>query len=122
MCNGILWGQEEKQMQIMPRTTVYEIAGNPEDVAATHAGPNGAGKYYGCITRGKGRRYEILFATPPMFDTAEAADDAMRQLIDAVTAWLDGDLKNPQNTFVNLLTGKESPVIRRILVAAAAAN
>jgi hypothetical protein len=39
----------------MMRLTAYEIAANPDDVIATHAGPDRNGKYRGCITRGDRR-------------------------------------------------------------------
>jgi hypothetical protein len=69
----------------MAGITAYEIA--------THAGPHKNSRYYGCITRGEGGRYRIIFATPAMFETAEVADDAMRQVIIATTAWVENDLK-----------------------------
>jgi len=103
---------------IMTRLRAYEIAGNPDDIIATHAGPDTMGRYYGFITRGKIGRYQIIFATTAIFDTAEAADDAMCELIAALTLWHEDDIKDPKNTAVNLITGQESSVIRKIVAAA----
>lgn len=107
------------EQPMMTRITAYEIAGNPDDIMATHAGPAKDGKYYGFITRGAHGRYRPLISTPAMFDTAEAADEGMRQLIIATTAWVENDFKDPQNAFVALLTGKEGPLVRQIVAATA---
>jgi len=61
----------------MTRGTAHEIAGNLDDIIATHAGPNSAGKYCGFITRGEVGRYRIIISTGPFFNTPESADDAM---------------------------------------------
>ena len=106
----------------MRRLTAYEIAGNPDDIIATHAGPDNAGKYCGFITRGEEGRYRILISTEPIFDTAEAADDAMRNEIASITAWVENDLKDPENQLVKLLAGQEGPVVCQIVVAAQSAD
>ena len=102
----------------MTRGTAYAIAGNP-DVIATHAGPNGAGKYCGFITRGEEQRYEPLISTGPLFDTPEAADEAMRKVIAAAMEWVKHDLDDPRNLLIDILTGKEGPAIRQVVAAAA---
>jgi hypothetical protein len=106
----------------MTRFTAYQIAGNPDDIVATHGGPDERGKYCGFITRGEEGRYRILISTEPIFDTAEAADDAMRNEIIAVTAWAENDLKDPENQLVKLLTSEEGPVVCQIVTAAQSAD
>jgi hypothetical protein len=106
----------------MRRLTAYEIAGNPDDIIATHAGPDNAGKYCGFITRGEEGRYRILISTEPIFDTAKAAEDAMRDEIIAVTTWVENDLKDPENQLVKLLTSEEGPVVCQIVAAAQSAD
>jgi hypothetical protein len=104
----------------MTRYTAYEIACNPDDIIPTHAGPDKATrKYSGFITRGEVGRYRILISTPPIFDTAEAADEAMRQGIVVTTEWAENDLKNPENPLIHLLTSAEGPLIGQIVGAAA---
>jgi hypothetical protein len=104
----------------MTRGTAHEIAGNLDDIIATHAGPNSAGKYCGFITRGEVGRYRIIISTGPFFNTPESADDAMRKVIVAVTEWAEHDLDDPRNLLVNILTGKEGSVISQVVTAAAA--
>jgi len=104
----------------MRRLTAYEIAGNPDDVIATHAGPDANGKYYGCITRGEQEKYRMLISTGPLFDTPESAEAAMQRTIAAVTEWAKNDLEDPRNLLVNILTKEEGPVIRSIVEAAKA--
>jgi hypothetical protein len=106
----------------MTRLTAYEIVGNPDDIVVTHAGPDNNGKYCGFITRGEEGRYRPLISTEPIFDTADAAENAMRNEIIAVTAWVENDLKDPRNQLVKLLTGEEGPIVCQIVAAAAAAD
>ena len=106
----------------MMRRTAYEIAGNPGDIVVTHAGPNDAGKYCGFITRGEEGRYRPLISTEPIFDTAEAANDAMRNEIIAVATWVENDLKDPGNQLAKLLAGEEGPVVCQIVAAAQSAG
>jgi hypothetical protein len=104
----------------MKRGTAYEIAGNPNDIIATH-GRASTGKYCGFITRGEVGRYRTLISTGPFFDTPESADDAMQKVIIAVTEWAEHDLDDPRNLLVNIiLTSKEGPVISQVVTAAAA--
>jgi hypothetical protein len=72
----------------MTRLTAYEIAGNPNDVIATSAGPNRNGKYRGFITRGEMHRFKILISTEPVFDTPESARMQMVQVIADTTAYI----------------------------------
>ncbi|MGD1003156.1 MAG: hypothetical protein ABR884_01100 [Minisyncoccia bacterium] len=102
----------------MTRLTAYEIAGNPDDIIATHAGPDNAGKYCGFITRGEVGRYRILISTPAIFDDPEFADDAMRKVVVDTTEWTENDLKDPENPLVHLLTSAEGSLVRQIVAAA----
>jgi hypothetical protein len=104
----------------MTRRTAYEIAANPDDVIATHAGPDRNGKYRGFITRGEIRRYKILISTEPVFDTPEAARDAMVKVIADTTAWVENDLKQPGNLVVAMATGEEGAAIGKIITMATA--
>ena len=71
----------------MTMLTALEIAGNLQDIVATHAGPDGNGKYKGWITRGVGHNFKPLLSSNFEFDTIEAADAAMRKVIQDVVVW-----------------------------------
>jgi len=83
---------------MVTRLTLYEIAGNPDDVVVDHGGPDKKhGKFAGWITRGPGHNYKPLISTAPIFETAEEADEAMQQIVDFAKDWTEEDLKDPTN-------------------------
>ena len=80
------------------RLTLYEIAGNPDDIVATHSGPDKkTGKYVGWITRGPRHRYKLLISTNPIFDTPKEAKKAMQEIIEWTKNFTEKDLQNPDN-------------------------
>ena len=75
------------------RLTLWEIAGNPDDVVVTHGGPDKEeGKYCGWITRGSGHNFKALVSTAFVFDTPEDAEKAMREIVEQAKKFTEEDL------------------------------
>ena len=65
------------------RLTAYIIA-TREDIIITHGGPTDNGKYLGWIILGEEDHYRALLNTNAIYDTGEAADKSMRDLVEAI--------------------------------------
>jgi len=83
---------------MLNRITLWEIAGNPDDIEVTFGGPDTLrGMYAGWITRGPGHRYKTLVSTPAIFKTPEEAVEEMQKIVDFANKWTEEDLKDPNN-------------------------
>jgi hypothetical protein len=97
--------------------TAYEIVCN-DDIVVTHGGPNGEGKYAGWITRGADHNYRPLLSSQPIFNTAQEADDAMREVVAQAKAFVEKENQDPNNPLVQLLASPEGQIASEIAEAA----
>ncbi len=89
----------------MTRLTLYEIAGNPDDIVVGAGGPHKeTGKFVGWITRGEGHDYKPLISTNSVFDTPEKATEAMQKIVEWAKNWTEEDLKDPNNPLREFLS------------------
>lgn len=102
----------------MTRLTAYEIASNPDDIVVTHAGPDANGKYSGWITRGEEHNYKPLLSSNAVYDSAQAADNAMEQVVVQIKKFVEKDLAEPGNPIAALLSSPEGAIVENIVVAA----
>jgi hypothetical protein len=102
----------------MTRLTVFEIVGNPDDIVVTHAGPDSQGKYSGWITRGPGHNYKPLVSSKGSFDTPQAAEHAMREIVDWAKAFAEKELADSNNPLNALCESREGGVVGQIVEAA----
>jgi hypothetical protein len=86
------------------RLTLYQIAGNAEEIVITHAGPDQHGKYAGWITFGEDRNCRPLLSTAPHFETPEAAIAAMKEIVDCAKTFTEKDLEDPNNPVAKYLS------------------
>ncbi|MFH1036474.1 MAG: hypothetical protein V1756_00185 [Patescibacteria group bacterium] len=103
---------------MVSRLTLYEIAGNPDDVVVDAGGPDKeTGKYVGWITRGPGHNYKPLISTEPIFDTPEQAKEAMQKIVDWAKNWTEEDLRDPNNPLAEFLSprSEEGQIIKQII-------
>lgn len=103
---------------MVSKLTLYEIAGNPDDIVVAAGGPNKEnGKYVGWITRGSGHRYKPLINTEPIFDKPEEAKSAMQEIVDWAKNWTEEDLKDSNNPLAKYLSprSQEGQIIRQII-------
>ena len=78
---------------MITRMTLYEIAGNPDDIIVAAGGPvkkgEFKGKFLGWITRGERHNYKTLINTAPVFNSAEDAKLFMQAIVDWAKEWTD---------------------------------
>jgi len=77
--------------------TAWEITAHQESIIVAAGGPDPAtGKYAGFITHGHERNCRLLVSTTPVYDTAEAAEEAMRTVVADLVAWAENDQKTAE--------------------------
>lgn len=104
--------------------TLWEIAGNPDDIIVTHGGPSKKNKRFaGWITRGEGHNGKPLVSTAAVFKTPELAETFMQKIVDFAQDFTEEDLKdiatNPENPLHFLAVDQEELDIIQDIVAAA---
>ena len=78
----------------LSRGTLWEIAGNPDDIVIDTGGPSKEnGLFVGWITRGAGHRYKPLLSTDAVFKTRKLAKHFMQVIVDFANKFTDEDLK-----------------------------
>ena len=103
---------------MISRLTLYEVAGNPDDINITFAGPDEYGKFIGWITRGPGHDYKPLISTQAIFDTAEAAKSAMKEIVQFANNFTEEDLANPDSLLVKFFSTPEGRAVSEIVLLA----
>lgn len=99
---------------MVSRMTAYEIAGNPDDIVITHAGPDENGKYAGWITRGKGHDSKPLINSESQFNTATEAEDEMKKLVSDLKEFVSKEQQG-HNNLLNILSLQETKIIGEII-------
>ena len=92
---------------MISRLTLYEIAGNSEDINVTFGGPDKNGKFCGWITRGPEQNYRPLVSTSAIFATSKAAESAMKELVKFANNFTEEDLAKPDNPLVKFFSTPE---------------
>jgi hypothetical protein len=87
----------------LSKLTLYEIAGNQDDIVVDVGGPaKDNGLFVGWITRGERHNYKPLLNTDPIFKTEKLAKHFMQGIVDFAKKFTENDLtseaiKNPEH-------------------------
>ena len=115
------------------RLTLWEIAGNPDEIIVAAGGPSKDNSLFvGWITRGEGHNYKPLVNTNPIFKTKKLAEHFMQGIVDFAKKFTESDLtpeaiKNPKHPLhfltlnkneLNILQDDELDIIQDIVMAA----
>jgi|GEM_PF-2642023 len=103
--------------------TLWEIAGNLDDIIVDAGGPSkDNGLYVGWITRGEGHSYKPLVSTKSVFKTKELAIHFMQSIVDFAKKFTEDDLKdirNPEHPLYFLTLDQEELNVIQDIVSAA---
>jgi len=98
--------------------TLFTLAGNEDSIIITHAGPYENGKYSGWITHDAGKYYRPIVTTEPVFNTAEAAEEKMRGLVEIAKIFTDKEFTDPGSVIRQFFESPEGTAVGKVLAAA----
>ncbi len=98
------------------RITAYIIA-TRSDIVISAGGPTENGKYVGWITLGEEDRYRPLLNTEPIYDTPEAAKEAMTKVVAEVKTAVEQETGG-EHPIDHVLGETHGAVVKQIVQAA----
>lgn len=99
------------------KLTAYIIA-TRDDIIVTHGGPaKSNGKYAGWITLGEEDRYRSLLNTEAIYDTEEAADKAMENIVREIKISVEKETDGEHPINYVMGKGQETELIKDIIMA-----